>query len=75
MLTFNNKEYRNLQEQVFQNQNDIEALKTKAEMADLGIKIISAEPYPDEESLPLPYGGNYGDGFLVGSLMPYSLYI
>ena len=75
MLKFGNKEFRNLEEQVLQNQLDIDQLEDRAKIADLGIKIISAEPLTSEDSLPVPYGGDYGDGFLVGLEAPYELFI
>lgn len=64
-----------LQEQVVKNQCDIEKLFNKATVSDLGIKIITAEPFPSAEELPLPYAGGYGDAFLVGTEAPYNLYI
>lgn len=75
MLIYDNKIYRNLEEQVAANQQAIEKLNTKAEMADLGIRIVTAEPFQNPSLLPLPYDGEYGDGFLVGNTMPYELYI
>lgn len=75
MLRIGDKEFRNLQEQVGKNQEDIEALQNKAIIGDLGIKIVSAEPFPSAEYLPLPYSGEYGDAFLVGTAQPYELYI
>ena len=75
MLKHNGKELRNLEEQVLKNQEDIENLKTSSNLAELGIKIITETPFASESDLPLPYAGNYGDGFLVGSEAPYDLYI
>lgn len=75
MLIKDNKIYRNLQEQVLNNQNNIDYLLDKANLSDLGIKIVTAIPYDSVDSLPLPYSGDYGDGFLVGTEAPYELYI
>lgn len=74
MLTFNDKQYRNLEEQVLKNKEDITDLITKANISDLGIKIVTAEPFASESDLPLPYAGDYGDAFLVGEV-PYELYV
>lgn len=75
MLKFDGKELRNLEEQVLKNQEDIENLKTSSALAELGIKIITETPFASESDLPLPYDGDYGDGFLVGSEAPYTLYV
>ena len=75
MLKFDGKELRNLEEQVLKNQEDIENLKTSSNLAELGIKIITETPFASESDLPLPYDGDYGDGFLVGSEAPYTLYV
>lgn len=75
MLTIGEKQYRNLQEQVLKNQEDIESLQNKSIIGDLGINIISADPIQGPDQLPLPYDGGYGDAFLVGRDAPYELYI
>lgn len=75
MLKFDGKELRNLEEQVLKNQEDIDKILKEIELADLGIKVVQALPLPSAEDLPLPYDGDYGDGFLVGSETPYRLYI
>ena len=61
MLNFGNKEFRNLQEQVFENMNNITALQQ-------GIKIVG---YGTE--LPVLY--NEGEGYLYGEAAPYTLYL
>lgn len=61
------KVYRNLQEQVLKNQEDIQYVIDKVTFANLGIRVVSAEPLSSSDSLPLPYDGEYGDAFLVGS--------
>lgn len=65
----------NLEEAVYINKNNIDYLLDKANISDLGIKIITAEPYASADDLPDPYLGDYGDGFLVGTEAPYELYI
>lgn len=75
MLIQNDKIYRNLQEQVLHNQDQIEILKSQGKIADLGIKIIQPNPLPNVSSLPSNYTGDYGDAYLVGASTPYDLYI
>lgn len=78
MLKFGDNEYRNLQEQVLKNKDDIEQLRATGNIAELGIQIINAEnPYTSIAQLPdaATYTGNYGDGYIVGAGSPYELYI
>lgn len=76
MLAFGNKEFRNLQEQVLENMNNIQDIMDGATvLAEFGIKVIgqvnSAEDLPD----PATYEGEYGDAFIVGDSEPYNYYI
>lgn len=76
MLNFGNKEFRNLQEQVLKNMQDIEAIEGGAlVIGEFGIKVIgqviSADYLPDPET----YTGDYGDAYLVGATTPYDYYI
>lgn len=75
MLKFNDREYRNLEEQVLKNQDDIQFIMEQANLTDLGIKIVQAEPLSDSTALPQDYAGAYGDAYLVGTEMPYHLWI
>ena len=81
MLTIDGKEFRNLEEQVLKNKNDIEnALQLKNLLSDFGIRIIgqveSAYQIPSvsdyKENNP---NWNYGDAYTVGTESPYDLYI
>ena len=81
MLTIDGKEFRNLEEQVLKNKNDIEnALQLKNLLTDFGIRIIgqveSAYQIPSvsnyKENNP---NWNYGDAYTVGTESPYDLYI
>ena len=81
MLTVNGKEFRNLEEQVLKNKNDIEnSLQLKNLLTDFGIRIIgqveSAYQIPSvsdyKENNP---NWNYGDAYTVGTESPYDLYI
>ena len=76
MLNFGNKEFRNLQEQVFKNMKDIESIEEGATvLAEFGIKVIgqvdSVADLPD----PATYDGEYGDAFIVGEQAPFNYYI
>ena len=81
MLTIDGKEFRNLEEQVLKNKNDIEnSLQLKNLLTDFGIRIIgqveSAYQIPSvsdyKENNP---NWNYGDAYTVGTESPYDLYI
>ena len=76
MLTIGDKEYRNLEEQVKQNQKDIKyILEEKGVLNEFGIKVVgqvnSQTNLPDPDS----YEGEYGDAYAVGTVSPYELYI
>lgn len=73
MLNFGNKEFRNLQEQVEKNMDDIQALLQGTVVLDeFGIKVVgvitTAEDLPEE-------GEEYGDAYAVGTEPPYTLYV
>ena len=81
MLTIDGKEFRNLEEQVLKNKNDIEnALQLNNLLTDFGIRIIgqveSAYQIPSvsdyKENNP---NWEYGDAYTVGTESPYDLYI
>lgn len=76
MLQFENKEYRNLQEQVEKNAQDIADFKGgTAVLNEFGIKVVGLVETADEIPSPAEYEGEYGDAFLVGTEVPYTLYI
>lgn len=81
IITPKGVELRNLQEQVLKNKDDIATILQGTNIAELGIKIINAEdPYPSVLGIPnfgdpSNYPGDYGDGYIVGSGTPYTLYI
>lgn len=75
MLTIGDKQYRNLQEQVLFNSDRIKLIEDQANIAELGIKIISSIPLNSPSNLPYPYDGEYGDAYLVGTKSPFSLFI
>ena len=66
MLVYNNKEYRNLVEQVEKNKADIEDWNAKEDtLANFGIKIIGKVQSADQ--LPDVSDYDYGDAYMVGS--------
>lgn len=73
MIVIDNKEYRNLEEQVKKNKDDIEDIKElNIFINGLGIKVLGIletdAPYPELEY-------NYGDAYLVGDDAPYDLHV
>lgn len=79
MITYNNKEYRNLVEQVRKNQEDIaKHYERDRVLEDYGIKIIGQFDFPEqlfEAYPPNEYTGAYGDCFIVGISAPYNFYV
>ena len=70
MIEINNTKYRNLQEQVLQNQKDIaEHYNIDRVLADFGIRIIGRVDTPEDiTTQPVPVGGyQYGDAYAVGA--------
>lgn len=77
MLKYGNRDFRNLQEQVYANMKNIEdMIKGSSIIADLKTANIVGE-VSDAEELPDPdtYTGQFGDAFLVGSEEDYDLYV
>lgn len=73
MFEINGRQYRNLQEQVLKNKQDIEYhYNIDRVLADFGIKVIGQ--IDDPSQLP-ESGAEYGDAFLVGADAPYETYI
>ena len=81
MLKFGNKEFRNLQEQVLENMNDIANLKLgDAVLSEFGIKVVGEVASADDLPTVLEYKSDnpdweYGDAYAVGTEPPYTLYI
>ena len=74
MIKIGDKTYRNLEEQVQKNKDDIEQhYKRDRVLADFGIKIIGAlETWPDP---PPAAPSEFGDAYAVGTESPYFYYI
>lgn len=73
MITFNDKVYRNLQEQVAKNKQDIADFRqVDRVLADFGIKVLGRLDSEDE----LPTDDNeYGDAYAIGEDAPYDFYV
>lgn len=71
MLKFGNQEFRNLEEQVLKNKNDIQDFKDGNQtIAEFGIKVVGI--VDDAASIP-DVGGEFGDAYLVGTKAPYDI--
>ena len=76
MIKINDVEYRNLQEQVLQNQSDIKYLLTEGGVLnEFGIKVVGQVDAVSELPEPDTYTGEYGDAYAVGTAPPYEFYI
>lgn len=76
MITIDGVQFRNLEEQVKKNMDDIKYILEEAGVLnEFGIKVVgqldSTEQLPD----PGTYEGEYGDAYAVGTDSPYNLYI
>lgn len=71
MLKFGNQEFRNLEEQVFKNQQDIQDFKDGNQtIAEFGITVVGILSSVDQ--LPAS-GDNFGDAYLIGTKTPYDM--
>lgn len=76
MLVHDGIEYRNLEEQVRKNQQDILAIITSDKiLAEFGIRVIGQVDQPSQLPNPEIYTGDYGDAYAVGTEQPYQFYI
>ena len=76
MLTIDGKQFRNLEEQVRQNQSDIRyILEEEGVLNQFGIKVIGEVSSSSDLPDPSTYQGEYGDAYAVGTQTPYELYI
>lgn len=73
MLKIGDKEYRNLEEQVLKNKNDIESIvNEQGTLNQFGIKVVGVVA----DALELPESSDdYGDAYAVGTDTPYELYV
>lgn len=71
MLKFGNQEFRNLEEQVKKNKDDIQDFKDGNQtIAEFGITVVGI--VPTAADLPAT-ADNYGDAYLVGDTAPYDM--
>lgn len=81
MLTIDGVQYRNLEEQVKKNQNDIEfILNEQGVLNQFGIKVVGIVATKADLPTIAEYKANnedwdYGDAYAVGTETPYELYI
>lgn len=76
MYTIDKKTYRNIQEQVLKNSQDINEIKYVNQLLNqMGIKVVGEVENANELPNPQTYEGNYGDAYAVGTTSPYELYI
>lgn len=68
IVTQNNKELRNLQEQVLKNKEDIARhYEIDRTLANLGIEIVGQVETPEDLPNPATYTGSFGDTYAVGN--------
>lgn len=76
LITNNNIELRNLQEQVLKNKEDIaKHYEIDRTLANFGIKIVGTVATVNDLPNPLTYDGEYGDGYAVGQPGSYTYYL
>ena len=76
MLTIDGKQYRNLEEQVRKNKEDIQSIiDASAVLNAFGIKVVGQVDTSDKLPSAADYPGEYGDAYLVGTATPYDYYI
>lgn len=76
MITIDGKQFRNLQEQVLQNQEDIKYLLAEGgTLNEFGIKVVGAAPTSAGLPDPATYTGEFGDAYAIGTEPPYTFYI
>lgn len=76
MLTIGDKQYRNLEEQVLKNQEDIKyLLEEGGTLNEFGIKVVGQVANVSQLPDPTTYTGEYGDAFAVGTQQPFIFYI
>ena len=75
MFSLKNTQFRNLEEQVLDNKEQIAELKnTQFTLGEYGLKVVGRISSIDQ--LPaVPYAGSYGDAYAVGPNPPYDFYV
>lgn len=76
MITIGDREFRNLEEQVRRNQDDIKyILEEEGVLNQFGIKVVGQVDTQGDLPIASIYQGEYGDAYAVGTQPPYELYI
>lgn len=76
MITIDGVQYRNLEEQVKKNKDDIQyILEEEGVLNQFGIKIVGEVDTSTDLPDPTTYEGEFGDAYAVGTTTPYTLYI
>ena len=76
MITIDNVQYRNLEEQVKKNMDDIKyILEEEGVLNEFGIKVVGQISTSTQLPDPDTYEGEYGDAYAVGTTAPYTFYI
>ena len=76
MLTIGNEEFRNLEEQVEKNKNDILfILEEEGTLNQFGIKVVGQVANVSDLPDPVTYTGEFGDAYAVGTVSPYEMHI
>lgn len=75
-IVIDGKVFRNLEEQVRKNQQDIlYILEEEGVLNQFGVKVVNEVPTDADLPDPLTYEGEYGDAILVGTTQPFDMYI
>ena len=76
MITIEGVQYRNLEEQVKKNKDDIQyILEEEGVLNEFGIKVVGEVDSSSDLPDPTKYEGEFGDAYAVGTTTPYELYI
>lgn len=76
MITIDGVQYRNLEEQVKKNKEDIlYILEEEGTLNKFGIHVVEEVESVDDLPDPRTYDGEFGDAYAVGTSAPYELYI
>ena len=76
MIKIDGKIYRNLEEQVQANKNDIQRIIEGEELLGrFGIKVVGKADTTAGIPNPATYPGTYGDAYLIGTETPYDYYV
>ena len=76
MITIDGRIYRNLEEQVRANKDNIQHIIEGSNLlAELGIRVVGQVTTEGQLPNPVTYTGDFGDAYLVGTQTPYDFYI